>query len=69
MKHTLQLTEDQITLILSALVTVAPTGGGSDAFALYEKIADATDLQEDFALVESLTQVVLEEARDAAEQG
>lgn len=68
MKHTLQLTEDQITLILSALVTVAPTGGGSDAFALYEKIADATDLQEDFDLVSALTEVVVREAKDAEDQ-
>lgn len=44
--HTLNLSGREIDVILSALETVSPSGGGSDQFTLFRAIAAKTSVNQ-----------------------
>lgn len=58
---------DELMLIIAALWTVSPTGGGSEQFTLYRKVVTMAGHDIDLDLLERLSQrmndVVLAEAK------
>lgn len=64
----LGLTPEQYRLVIHALMTVTPTGGGSPIHSCYQELIGQVDMEIDYDLIGKMSGTVIRESFEALEQ-